>query len=70
MSNKTEDRYPPRWDEARAQEVLEYYESQTDEEMLAEDEAAFEQPDSTVMPIPKALVDEVEALIEHYEEEG
>jgi hypothetical protein len=37
-----ENRFPPGWDEERVQEVLEYYERQTDEEAVAEDEAAFE----------------------------
>ncbi|RIK04457.1 MAG: hypothetical protein DCC49_13380 [Acidobacteria bacterium] len=71
MTNKTEEpRLPPGWDEARIQEVLEHYESQTDEEMLAEDEAAFEAPDTVVMPIPNELADEVEALIERWEQQG
>ncbi|RIK07202.1 MAG: hypothetical protein DCC49_10645 [Acidobacteria bacterium] len=70
MSNKTEDRYPPGWDEARVEEVLEHYENQTDEEAIAEDEAAFTRPGETVMPIPNALVDEVEAMIERWQQEG
>jgi hypothetical protein len=37
-----ENRFPPGWDEERVQEVLKYYERQTDEEAAAEDEAAFE----------------------------
>ena len=31
-------RFPPGWDEERVQRVLEHYESQTDEEAVAEDE--------------------------------
>ncbi len=35
-------RFPPGGDEERVRRVLEHYESQTDEEAVAEDEAAFE----------------------------
>lgn len=53
MTKKTEEpKLPPGWDEARIQWVADYYENQSDEEMLAEDEAAFEAPDAVVMPIP------------------
>ena len=37
-------------------EVLEHYESQTEEEAVAEDEAAFRMRDQTVMVVPKGLV--------------
>ena len=35
-------KFPPGWDEERVQRVLAYYESQTEEEAVAEDEAAYE----------------------------
>jgi hypothetical protein len=35
-------KFPPGWGEKRVYEVLAHYESQTDEEAVAEDEAAFE----------------------------
>ena len=38
---KNPNRYPPGWDEERVRRVLEHYESQTDEEAIAEDEAAL-----------------------------
>ena len=34
-------RFPPGWDEARVRCVLEHYEQQTEEEAMAEDEAAL-----------------------------
>jgi hypothetical protein len=46
-------RFPKGWNEARVQEVLEHYESQTEDEALAEDEAVFRKRDYTVMVIPK-----------------
>ena len=38
---KRKNQFPPGWDEQRVREVLEYYENQTDEEAVAEDEAAL-----------------------------
>ena len=34
-------RFPPGWDEARVRDSCEHYESQTEDEAVAEDEAAF-----------------------------
>jgi hypothetical protein len=59
----TSQRFPPGWDEARVRRVLEQYESQTDEEALAEDEAAVEAPTEAAMTIPIELVPEVRKLI-------
>ena len=56
-------RYPPGWDEARVRRVLEHYERQTEEEAVAEDEAAFEQGSQTIFQIPKELVPKVRELI-------
>jgi hypothetical protein len=54
------ERYPRGWNETRVLRVLEYYESQSDEEAAAEIEAVFE---STTMEVPVALVPEVRRLI-------
>jgi hypothetical protein len=35
-------KYPAGWDERRVRRVLEHYETQSDEEAVAEDEAAYE----------------------------
>jgi hypothetical protein len=56
-----QNKFPPGWDEARVQRVLAHYETQTEEEAVAEDEAAFEGP--TVMEVPKDLVPRVRELI-------
>jgi hypothetical protein len=40
-----QNRFPPGWDEERVRRALAHYEQQTEEEAVAEDEAAFE--DST-----------------------
>ena len=56
-------RFPPGWDEARVRDVLEHYESQTEDEAVAEDEAAFEDTSHTVMVIPNDLVPAVRAIL-------
>jgi len=55
--------YPPGWDEDRVRRVLEHYERQTEEEAVAEDEAAFEEETGTVFQVPKELVPKVRELI-------
>lgn len=62
MSSAT-NRFPPGWDEERVQRVIAHYEAQTEDEALAEDEAAFEDTSHTVMVIPNALVPAVRALL-------
>ena len=56
-------KFPPGWDKQRVRKVLEHYESQSEEEAMAEDEAAFEAPDQTVMEVPTDLVPAVRELI-------
>jgi len=56
-------RYPKDWDEARVKRVLEHYESQTQEEAVAEAEAAYESTTHTAMEVPVDLVPKVRELI-------
>ena len=60
---KNLNRFPDGWDEERVRSVIEYYESQTEDEAVAEDEAAFEDKTQTVMVIPNDLVPAVAELI-------
>jgi hypothetical protein len=53
----------PGWDEQRVKEVLAHYEAQSEDEAVAEDEAAFESPGQTVMEVPTDLVPAVRELI-------
>jgi hypothetical protein len=57
-----ESKFPKGWDEARVKNLLASYEAQTDEEAVAEDEAAVESSE-TVMSIPYELVPRVRELI-------
>lgn len=47
--------------------VLAHYEEQTEDEAVAEDEAAFESQDRTVMEIPSELVPAVRELIARHQ---
>ncbi len=59
----TQNQFPPGWDETRVKRVLEQYESQTPDEAVAEDEAAYESTTHTAMEVPVELVPQVRALI-------
>ena len=56
-------RFPPGWNEARVRKVLAHYESQSDAEAVAEDEAAYEKTTHTAMVVPVELVPAVRKLI-------
>src|SRR5690349_7284254 len=51
------------WNEERVRELLEHDEAQSDEEAVAEDEAAFESTTHTTMEVPVDLVPKVRELI-------
>ncbi len=48
----TQNKYPSGCNERKVRRVLRHYESQTEDEAIAEDEAAFELKDQTVMVVP------------------
>jgi hypothetical protein len=56
-------RFPKGWDEDRVKRVLAHYESQSEKEALAEDEAAREDPSETFMEIPNDLIPTVRELL-------
>lgn len=56
-------RFPKGWDEKRVKRVLSHYEKQTEEEALAEDEAAYEDKSQTIIEVPVQLVSTVRSLI-------
>ena len=56
-------KFPPGWDEKRVREVLARYETQTEDEALAEDEAAYEDSSQTFIEVPNELVPEVRELV-------
>lgn len=61
-------RFPPGWDEARVQKVIDFYESQTEDEAFAEDEAVFSGEQHTLMEVPAELVPTIRELIAKHEQ--
>ena len=61
--------FPAGWNEQRVREVVDYYETQTDEEAVAEHEAALSSPASTLMEVPTELVPVFRELIARHQQE-
>ena len=57
-----QNKFPLNRDEKRVQEVLAHYESQSENEAVAENEAAYEDPSQTTLKIPNDLVSKVREL--------
>ncbi len=55
--------FPRGWNEERVRRLLAYYEEQTEEETVAEDEAAWEDQTQTLIEVPNELVSVVRELI-------
>ncbi len=65
---KKQRNFPKGWDEQRVKRVLDHYEMQSEDEALAEDEAAYEDPDQTFIKVPNDLVPAVRELIARQDE--
>ena len=61
-------RFPKGWDETRVSELAAHYETRSEDEMVAEDEAMLLDPEQTVMEVPSKLVPAVRELIAKHEE--
>lgn len=61
--------FPPGWDESRVKRVIEHYESQGEDEAVAEDEATLEVPGQTLIEVPSKIVPRVRQLIVEHERE-
>ena len=59
--------FPPGWSEKKVQKLLAYYEKQTEEEAVAEDEAVFADNRETVMQIPWELLPRVREMLAKYQ---
>ena len=56
-------KFPPGWNEERVRRVIAHYEEQSDDEAVAEDEAALDPSKNTTMEVPIDLVPKVRELI-------
>lgn len=63
---RTTNRFPEGWNQKRVEQVLTYYENQTDEEAVMEDEAAFNTQEWTDVRVPLKLMPAVRQLINQY----
>ncbi len=62
-TRRRQNKFPPGWDEERVKTILAHYEEQSEDEAVAEDEAAYEEPNQTVMEVPTTLVPAIRELI-------
>ncbi len=60
---KKQNEFPPGWDEERVQSVIAYYDQQTEDEAVAEAEAALQNESSMLIEVPIELVPAVRELI-------
>jgi hypothetical protein len=58
-----ESEFPQGWDEERVRRVLDHYEQQSEDEAVAEDEAAYEDRTQSLVQVPVGLVPAVRELI-------
>jgi hypothetical protein len=57
---------PKGWDPDRVRRVLDHYESQSEDEAVAEDEAAYDAEGHTVMVVPTELVPQIQQLVDRH----
>ena len=60
----SEQQFPPDWDEDRVKRLIAHYDSLTEEEQVAEDEAAVdEHAGQTVITVPDTLLPTIRQLL-------
>jgi hypothetical protein len=65
--SKTNNQFPLGWDEAKVKKVINFYDNQTEDEAVAEDEAIEQTSEETIMQIPYSLVPTVRELIARHQ---
>lgn len=63
VQHPDKNRYPEGWDADRVRDLIKHYEEQSEEEAVAEDEAAWEDQTQTTIEIPIDLLPAVRELI-------
>jgi hypothetical protein len=63
MDIMKKNKFPQGWDEEKTRRVISFYEQQTEDEALAEDEAVFTSQSETVIEVPKELLPTIRELI-------
>jgi hypothetical protein len=62
-ATKDPNRYPKGWNRRKVEAVIRHYENQTDDDAIAEAEAAYKSNRITMMAVPIELVPKVQKLI-------
>jgi response regulator of citrate/malate metabolism len=63
MNGDMQNNFPKGFGRKRVESVIEHYDQQTEQETIAEADAAFENSRMTLVRVPNELVEEVEKLI-------
>ena len=63
----TKNQFPPGWNEEKVARVIAHYETQSEEDAVAEDEIALKTSNQTLMEIPVELVPIIRELIAKYQ---
>jgi hypothetical protein len=63
----SDSKFPPGWNEERVRKVLDFYEHQSEDTAVAEDEAAYESGTDTFIQVPNELVPAVRELIAKFQ---
>jgi hypothetical protein len=63
MKAKLKTKFPKGWDQTRVQRVIDYYDTQSDEDAVREMEESFATGSSTLMEVPVKLVPQIRRLI-------
>jgi hypothetical protein len=61
--------FPPGWDAEKVKALADYYDNQTDEEAIAEAEAALEAEGQTLVMVPSELMPTIRALIAKHDQD-
>jgi len=61
--------FPPGWDAEKVKALAEYYDNQSDEEAIAEAEAALETEGQTLVMVPSDLMPTIRALIAKHDQD-
>lgn len=60
----SEQKFPPGWDDERTKRLIEHYDNMTEDELVAEDDAAAEEHDGqAVVSVPEALLPAIRQLL-------
>ncbi|CBN59029.1 MULTISPECIES: hypothetical protein [Kamptonema] len=63
----TQNQFPLGWNEKRVRQTIEHYDRQSEDEAVAEDEAAFDSKEQAFVQVPLELLPLVRELIaKHY----